>query len=76
MASIAALNDALLKALGFGDLKGVTGAVLQLSGDRPPVVTVQRVVFSDHAKVTDALATVVDRYELKAEKTEPETPAE
>jgi hypothetical protein len=75
MASIAALNDALAKALGFGDLKGVTGLVLQLSPDKPPVVTVQRVVFQDHGAVVDALATVVDRYELKPVGLDPEAPA-
>lgn len=76
MASIAALNDALVKALGFGELKSVTGLVLQLSADKPPVVTVQRVVFQDHAAVADALATVVDRYELKPVAATPEAPAD
>lgn len=75
MSSIADLNGALAKALGFGELKGVTGLVLQLSSDKPPVVTVQRVVFADHGKVTDDLATVVDRYELKPMLAAPEAPA-
>jgi hypothetical protein len=76
VASIAALNGALIKALGFGDdLKGVTGLLLQLSMDKPPVVTVQRVIFQDHGKVVDEVATVVDRFELKPVAIEPEAPA-
>jgi hypothetical protein len=76
VASIAALNGAIAKALGFGDLKGVSGLVLQLSLDKPPVVTVQRVIFQDHGAVVDALSTVVDRYELKPVASAPEAPAD
>jgi hypothetical protein len=75
VASIAALNGALVKALGFGDLKGVTGLVLQLSADKPPVVTVQRVIFQDHGKVVDEVSTVVDRFELKPVAAALEAPA-
>jgi hypothetical protein len=72
MASISALNQELLRALGFGDIKGVTGMLLQISNDRPPVVTVQRVIFTDTAAVADQLTTVRERYELKPEKLEEE----
>lgn len=54
-----------MRALGFGDVKNVTGVVLQLFGDKPPVVTVQRLIVSDGAAAVDGLSTVVDRYELK-----------
>lgn len=75
MVSLPEVNEALVRALGFGELKGITGLVLQLSGDRPPVVTVQRAIVADGAAVADALATVTDRYELKPVASAPEVPA-
>jgi hypothetical protein len=75
MVALPEVNAALVRALGFGDLKGVTGLVLQLSSDRPPVVTVQRAIVADAGAVADALATVTDRYELKPVAAAPEAPA-
>jgi hypothetical protein len=65
MKSLPELNEALLRALGFADVKGINGLILQLSPDKPPVVTVQRLVIDDITKVADDLKTVVDIYSLE-----------
>jgi hypothetical protein len=59
------VNTALCRALGFGDVENINGLVLQLSPDKPPVVTVQRLVLSEGAAVADAVQTVVDVYSLE-----------
>jgi hypothetical protein len=66
--NLSVINQALVDALGFRDLKGVNGLVLQLSPDKPPVVTVQRVIISDGDQVADKLKTVFDVYHLEPTK--------
>lgn len=59
------INTALCRALGFGDAENITGLILQLSPDKPPVVTVQRLVLTDADKAADRVATVAKVYLLE-----------
>ena len=63
--SLPEINAALCRALGFPDATGINGLVLQLAPDRPPVVTVQRVIVSDAAQVADGIQTVVEVFKLE-----------
>lgn len=71
MVDLVEVNAAFCRALGFGDAENITGLIVQLSPDRPPVVTVQRVILHDAAAAADRVATVQTVYSLEPKEHKP-----